>query len=365
MRRSKGEGSIHKRKDGRWHGRYIANGKRKYVYGNTRKEVAQKLTAAISEVNNGLFCEDKGITVKQHIGNWLTTSKSSVRPKTWERYEQICRIHIVPEIGHLKLKSVTPMMVQDLYRRKLEILSPRTVVYVHVTLHKSLSQALKWNLIPKNVTELVDRPRIIKEEIKPLGADEVERLFETVADHPLEALYILAVTTGLRKGEILGLRWTDVDLDSKTLQVRRSLSFMKGGSVFVPPKTAKGKRNIGLSRISIEALQKHRLLQAEQKELWSEDHDLVFPNTMGQPRQSNSVVNTSFERIKRKGNLPNIRFHDLRHTCATLLLSKGVHPKIVQELLGHSSISITLDTYSHVLPNMQEKVVEAMEEIFG
>ena len=177
-------------------------------------------------------------------------------------------------------------------------------------------------------------------------------------------MYILSVTTGLRKGEILGLHWKDVDLDSKVLQVKRSLSFTKEGPVFAPPKTAKGKRSIGLSRISIEALLKHKLLQEGHKRSWAKDHGLIFPNHLGEPRRSNSVVNASFERVKKKGNLPNIRFHDLRHTCATLLLTKGVHPKIVQELLGHSSISITLDTYSHVLPNMQEKVVEAMEDIF-
>lgn len=364
MRRSKGEGSINKRKDGRWQGRYIANGKRRYVYGKTRKEVAQKLTAAINDVNNGTYTPDSSITVKDHLNNWLESYKNSIRFSSWKRYEQICRSHIIPEIGHLKLSKLTPVIIQDLYRKKSLSLSSRTIVYIHTTLHKALDQAFRWSLISKNVTELVDRPKVVKKEIYPLSVKEVDRLFGTIKGHPLEALYILAVTTGLRKGELLGLQWKDIDLESKTLQVKRSLSFDKNGPILSTPKTAKSKRNIVLTSIAVGVLVKHKTKQEELKVKWDKDYDLVFPNRAGKPRDRNGVINKSFKEIKRKGNLPDIRFHDLRHTCATLLLLKGVHPKIVQELLGHSSISITLDTYSHVLPNMQEKVVEAMEDIF-
>ena len=132
----------------------------------------------------------------------------------------------------------------------------------------------------------------------------------------------------------------------------------------VPPKTAKGRRNVGMSRLAVVALRKHKLLQDEQRSLWTKDHGLVFPNDAGEPRRSRNVINVCFGRVKKKGNLPDVRFHDLRHTCATLLLTKGVHPKIVQEMLGHSTIAITLDTYSHVLPNMQGEAVRAMDEIF-
>lgn len=172
------------------------------------------------------------------------------------------------------------------------------------------------------------------------------------------------MTAGLRRGEILGLRWEDVDLEAGTLRVKRSLSFTKDGPCPVPPKTAKGKRSIGLSRICVEALRKHRLLQAEQSRSWGRNLGVVFPNNFGEYRRSQRVINDCFERVKRKGNLPDIRFHDLRHTCATLLLTKGVHPNMVQEMLGHSTISVTLDTYSHVLPNLQSVAVEAMDEIF-
>ena len=364
MRRAKGEGSVTKRKDGRWQARYTANGKRRYIYGRTKSEVARRLNEALHDASRGLVYDDRGTTVRQHVGDWLDASKSSVRARTWERYEQICRNHILPEIGHLKLKNLTPVVVQDLYQEKLKVLSPRTVVYVHVTLHKTLQQALKWNLIPRNVTELVDPPRITKEEVTPLTSEEVSTLFETVKGSPLEALYVLAVTTGLRKGELLGLKWSDVDLDVGLLQVKRSLSLTREGPVMVPPKTAKGRRNVGMSRLAVVALRKHKLLQDEQRSLWTKDHGLVFPNDAGEPRRSRNVINVCFGRVKKKGNLPDVRFHDLRHTCATLLLTKGVHPKIVQEMLGHSTIAITLDTYSHVLPNMQGEAVRAMDEIF-
>jgi integrase len=364
VRRAKGEGSVTKRKDGRWQARYQVNGKRKYIYGKTKTEVAKKLNTALNEINEGFVSEDKGFTVEKHTKSWLETSKGSLRYRTWERYEQVARKHIFPEIGHIRLRNLTPMLIQDLYQKKLKAISPRTVQYIHVTLHRSLSQALRWNLVPRNVAALVYPPKVTKREIRPLTVEEVNILFKTVKGNPLEALYVLAVTAGLRRGELLGLRWEDIDLEIGTLRVKRSLSFNKEGPYLVPPKTAKGTRSISLSQICVEALRKHKLLQLEQKKVWNRNLDIVFPNKVGEYRRSQRVINDCFETVKRKGNLPDVRFHDLRHTCATLLLTKGVHPKIVQELLGHSSISITLDTYSHVLPNMQEKAVRAMDNIF-
>jgi len=364
MRRAKGEGSVTKRKDGRWQARYHANGKRRYIYGKTKSEVARRLNEALHDASRGIVYEDKGITVEEHVGTWLDASRSTVRARTWERYEHICRNHVIPDVGFLKLRNLSPMMVQDRYQKKLRVLSPRTVVYVHVTLHKALQQAVKWNLIPRNVTELVDPPRSTKEEFIPLTPEQVNTLFRTVEDSPLEALYVLAVTTGLRKGELMGLKWSDVDLDAGLLQVKRSLSLTKDGPVMVPPKTAKGSRRVALTVVAVDALRKHRSQQDSQRGAWARDHGLIFPNDAGEPRRSRNVINTCFERVKRRGNLPDIRFHDLRHTCAALLLTKGVHPKIVQEMLGHSSISITLDTYSHVLPNMQDEAVRAMDSFF-
>ncbi len=180
--------------------------------------------------------------------------------------------------------------------------------------------------------------------------------------HPLKALFVLAVTTGFGRGEILGLQWKDIDLDKGTLQIQRSLSLIEGGPVSNSPKTNKSKRNVVLSKVCVKALIKHKLLQENKS--WVKGYGPVFPNTKGEPRRSRNTLNYSRELIKTKGNLPDVRFYDLRHTCATLLLGKGVHPKIVQEMLGHATITRTMDTYSHVLPNMQEKAVAAMENIF-
>jgi len=354
-RRTKGEGSIVKRTDGRWQGAYQDNGKRRYVYGKTRKEAAAKLREALWNVSTGKV-EDSNITLEAYLSDWLNTTKNTLRFSTFKRYEQIVRVHLIPGLGGIKLKNLSPTPIQDLYQKKIKALSPRTVQYIHATLRRALAHAVRLGLLTRNVADLVDPPRLQKREITPLNVEEVNRLFRAIEGHPLEALFVLAVTTGLRRGEMLGLYWNDIDLDQGILQVKRSLALTKGGPVFNPPKTNKGKRSVRLSRICIKALIKHKSLQ--------ENNVLVFPNHEGEPRRSNNVLNSTFNRIKKKGNLPDIRFHDLRHTCATLLLGKGVHPKIVQELLGHSTISITLDTYSHILPNMQEKAVEAMEDIF-
>lgn len=186
MRRAKGEGSVTQRKDDRWQARYQANGERKYIYGSSRRDVARNLTEALSEFNKGLVYDDKGITLTRHLEGWLTSSKNSVRVSTWERYEQICRKHIIPELGHLRIGKLTPAPIQNRYQEKLQVLSPRTVQYIHVTLHRSLSQALRWNLVPRNVAELVDPPRVTKKEIRPLTQKEAKFLFEAVNGNPLE-----------------------------------------------------------------------------------------------------------------------------------------------------------------------------------
>ena len=204
-------------------------------------------------------------------------------------------------------------------------------------------------LIARNVTESVDPPRPQTVEIRPLSVQQVKALLRAVRGDKLEALYVLAVTTGLRQGELIGLKWGDLDLNAGVLRVRRT--------VFVgainPPKTARSNRTVRLTEEAIRALTNH-----------SRESEWVFSTKVGTPISCHNLTNRSWKPLLRKVGLPDIRFHDLRHTCATLLLTKGVHPKIVQEMLGHSSITITLDLYSHVLPDMQEKAVEAMDDIF-
>ncbi len=220
-------------------------------------------------------------------------------------------------------------------------------------------------MVPANVAEAATPPRVTRDEITPLSPAQVKVFLKGVKGKRLEPLFTLAVTTGMRQGELLGLKWEDVDLTEGIVRVRRTLSLDGRKIVFSPPKTAKGKRSIGLTGPAVASLKQHRALQAAEKASWSEDLGLVFPNMQGGPRGSRGYLTEVLRDVLGKAGLPSIRFHDLRHTCATLLLSRNVHPKVVQEMLGHATISITPDTYSHVIPSMMGGVISAMEDLTG
>jgi integrase len=244
-------------------------------------------------------------------------------------------------------------------------LAPRTVRYVHTTLSKALKDALADGLIPRNAASAVKPPKLTKKEISSLSPEQAGAFLDTARGDRFEALYVLAITAGLREGELLGLKWADVDLESGTLSVRRTLSEARSGRFFEPPKNGKG-RSIRLTARALDALTRHKATQNEERlrlgTLW-DDNDLVFASRKGTPMNAKNLTARSFKPLLMSAGLPDIRLHDLRHTCATLLLSKGVHPKLVQELLGHATISITLDTYSHVLPGMGDQTVAAMESV--
>jgi integrase len=370
-KRGNGEGSITRRKDGLYMARYTVEmpdgmRKRKTIYGKEREEVAEKLIEALSNRNRGLVFDADNLKLGEYLGRWLTDSvRDTVRPTTFERYEQVVRLHIRPVLGKVKLKNLTSAHVRGLYRQKLDSgLSSRTVQYVHVTLHKALKQAIADGLIPRNVTEAVKPPQVRREEMQPLTAEQVKVLFKAVKGDRLEALYVLAVTAGLRQGELLGLKWDDIDLEVGTLRVRRTLTTAKGGPVLSAPKTRGSRRTVRLSQMALEALRSHLERQLEEIDsvgsMWREN-GLIFASESGEPLSRQHVTARRFKPLLKRAGLPPIRFHDLRHSCATLLLSKNVNPKIVSEMLGHATIAITLDTYSHVLPTMQESAARAME----
>lgn len=274
---------------------------------------------------------------------------------------------MVPALGRIKLKALTPVHVRGLYRDKMGSgLASRTVLHIHRTLSKARKQAADDGLIPRNAVGLVKPPRPRAEEIRPLDREQVRVLLDATRGDRLEALYVVAVTAGLRRGELQGLRWEDVDLDAETLQVRRTLSEPKGGYVFEAPKSGKG-RNIRLTQRAVVALKEHRRRQLEERmehgALW-QDHGLVFASGIGTSLLGGNL-NRSFKAALQRAGLPEIRFHDLRHTCATLLLRQGVNPKFVQELLGHADISLTLNVYSHVLPDMGDAASGAMDAALG
>jgi integrase len=229
----------------------------------------------------------------------------------------------------------------------------------------ALDQSVRWGTVPRNVCKATTPPKLDAEEIKPLDAEQARQLLRAAGGDRFEALYVLAVTAGLRISELLSIRWQDVDLESggTTLRVRRTNSTAKSGPVFTTPKNGKG-RSIKLTRHAVEALKAHRATQNAERlkagSLW-QDNGLVFCTHGGRPLDSHNVARTSFKPLLERAGLPDIRFHDLRHTCATLLLSRGHHPKLVQELLGHASVALTLDRYSHVLPGMGDQTAAAME----
>jgi integrase len=368
-----GAGTVYprKNKEGKvigYRGSYFApDGKRRYVSAKTKGDAERALRQVMTDAERGLLFEAGTVTVEEYMSRWLTDSvQDTVRSTTFERYEQITRKHIVPEVGRVKLKALTPAHVRGLYRKKLKAgLSPRTVQYVHVTLHKALKQAVRDGLVRRNATEAVKPPQVRREEIRPLTPEQVKTLFEAAKGDRLEALYVLAVTTGLRQRELFGLKWDDVDMEAGTLQVRRTLTTAKGGPVLSAPKTKSSRRTVKLSPTALEALRSHLEHQLEEiyrvGSLWREN-DLIFASEVGEPLGRQYVTRRCFKPLLVRAGLQQIRFHDLRHTCATLLLSKNVNPKVVSEMLGHATIAITLDTYSHVLPTMQESAAAAMED---
>jgi integrase len=373
-KRGNGEGGItrHKR-SGLYMAHYTvqtaAGPKRKALYGKTRSEVAAKLSKALAARESGLTYDAGKQTVGEYLARWLSNSvRDTVRQRTYERYESIVRVHLAPAIGKVKLKALTPDHVRGLYREKLDGgLAPRTVLHIHRALSKALKQATDDGLIPRNAAAPVKPPRPRREEIRPLNREQVRALFEAAREDRLEALYVMAATAGLRRGELQGLKWEDLDLEAGTLQVRRTLSEPRGGYIFEAPKSGKG-RNIRLTQRATAALTDHRKRQLEERmrlgTLW-QDHGLVFPSGTGTP-VSGGNLNRAFKALLKRARLPQtFRFHDLRHTCATLLLRQGVNPKFVQELLGHRDVSLTLNTYSHVLPDMGDVAASAMDDALG
>jgi integrase len=373
--RANGDGDVwpRKNKEGKitsYRGAYVGpDGKRRYVSGKTKEEARRKKREAEADADRGFVFDAANLKVGEYLDRWLSDSvRDTVRQRTYERYESIVRVHIKPAFGRMKLKALTLNHVRALYRQKLDSgLAPRTVNYIHVTLHKALSQAVSDGLVPRNVAS-VKAPRPEKPEIKPLSPEQARKLIATARDagDRYEALYVLALHCGLREGELLGLRWDDVDFsgDTATLQVRRTLSETRTGHKFEKPKNGKG-RSLKCSQKATEALRSHRTRQNEERlslgSLW-QDNGLVFPTTTGTTMSCTNLLGRHFKPLLKSADLPAIRLHDLRHTCATILLMAGKHPKYVQELLGHANISITLDTYSHVIEGMDGGLADAMDE---
>jgi integrase len=372
-KRGNGEGSIYPHKRGGvkvgYRGSYwvdAAEGpKRRYITGETREDVAEKLAKAISDRADGLVFDAGSTTTGEYLTRWLSDSvRGTVQGSTYRSYGRVVDGHLVPGVGRVKLAKLRPDHIRRLYRSMLDAgKATRTVQYAHALLKRALAQAVMDGLIPRNAAEAVRPPKLKRDEIQPLNADQVRALLDA-SDERSCALYTVAVRTGMRPGEILALRWSDVDLEAGTVQINRALS----EGEFSTPKTPRSRRRISLSPATVAALKAHRKRQLEERMaksgLW-EDHGLVFPSSVGTPKSQRNL-NREFKNAAKRAGLPDhFKLYDLRHTCATLLLSRNVHPKYVQELLGHASIALTLDTYSHVMPGMDGGTGGAIDEALG
>jgi integrase len=373
-KRGQNEGSIYRRADGRWAGAVSLGYKggkryRKAIYGKTRAEVRRKVAAAQRAAEQGLPLGSERQTLSQFLRDWLEHSvKPSTRPRTHASYAQLVRLHIEPELGRVPLAKLSPQQVQQLMNRKLASgLSPRTVRYIRAVLRRALNQALKWGLVPRNVATLVEAPKSEACEIRPLDPHQARRLLEALRGDRAEALYSVALAVGLRLGEALGLRWDAVDLDAGVLVVRSQLQRLEGKLRLTERKTSRARRTIHLPVAVVEALRRHRIRQFEERllagERWTET-GLVFTSTIGTPCDARNVTRHLALVLDRAG-LPHVRFHDLRHTCASLLLAQNVHPRVVMEILGHSQIALTMNTYSHVMPTMQEEAASRMDAVLS
>jgi len=338
-RRAKGEGSIFREKTtGYWVAEItLPNGKKRRKRSKQQKVVKEWLLDQRKAVVDNIFLNDERITVADYLDRFMSeVAAHTLAPSTIRSYSYLIRDHIQPEIGRVRLIDLRPEQLQSLYSLKLNAgLSKRTVQYIHAILRRSLNKALRSGLIIRNSTDAVTPPRPVKKPPQTLSADEVNVFLKSVEDHHWYPIYLLAITTGMRKGEILGLQWEDVDL-----------KVMLG-----EPKSATAKRNISWSVKAIEALRQRKL-----------DEGFVFTTSTGRPISQRNLTR-HFHASLEKAGLKRMRFHDLRHTAATLLLQANVHPKIVQEMLGHSTIVLTLDTYSHVIPGLQDGAASEMDRI--
>lgn len=317
------------------------------------------------QIESGLNWDGAKIAVGEYLERWLMDIKGSIRPKTWRQYSGIVHNHIQPMLSQVKLRDLQPFHVQQVYNQLREQgKSQRTVQLVHSVLHRALVVAEKHGLIGRNPAGVVDPPKVIFKEMQVLNDTQARLLLIAAQGHRYETLFHLAITTGLRQGELLGLKWEDIEWASGIIHVRRQLQRVPGdGLRFSSPKTQAGSRMIQIGSVTMRQLAEHRKRQEVERRrgAWQE-HEMVFPSSIGTPTGQRRLHHY-FKRLLKKAELPNIRFHDLRHTAATLMLLNGIPLIVVSRRLGHSKPSVTLDIYGHYIPGMQEQAADLMDEL--
>jgi integrase len=367
-RRGRGEGSIFQRDDGRWVAKVSLgldqNGKRRrrVVYGTTKKEVQERLRKLQEQVDKGILADASRVSVKDYLASWLKTVQVSKAAHTYLQYEQHSRLHLTPILGHLLMAKLTRQHVKQMYVSLAEKgVSASQQRRVGTTLRAAVGQAMEDEILHLNPCRKVPKPRVEKEEMQVWDPDQVARFLEAAKEDRLYALYVLAIDGGLRQGELFGLQWTDFDFATSSVLVQRALEEVRGSLRLKDLKTKKSRRRVVLSTVALGALHEHRkrMLAAGQID------GPVFCDTDGGYLRKSNVVRRSFNVVVKRAGVPRIRFQDLRHTSATLLLLSNENLKVVSERLGHASVKITGDTYSHVTPTMQQAAAEKMARILS
>lgn len=340
----------------------------------TRREAERALRDLLHSIDRGQFVDRHDLTVAAYLqGEWLpAVAPPNLRQSTWSSYSGEVQRHVLPAIGALRLQELRASHLNRLYSDLLRDgridgdggLSPRTVRYIHTIVRKGLADAVRWGLLERNPADLADPPRRDSERqrrlMQPWSAQELARFLDAARSDRLYAAWHFGAMTGMRRGEVLGLRWSDVDFPSATLAVRQTYVSIDGKARFSEPKTAKSRRGIDLDRETVQILRQWEHTQSTDRRDWGpawEEHGLVFTRENGTPIHPDSFTK-QFRRLARAAGVPVIRLHDLRHTTATLWLQAGANPKVVSERLGHHSTAFTLDVYSHVVPGMQAQAAE-------
>lgn len=363
-----GEGSRPRRRpDGRWEARYWAETptgrKRSSVYGKTRKEVVEKLAEAMTTRDEEHGRVETNITLRDFLAQYEEVAKDTMKRRSFETYQDIARKHLLPALGGFQLKDLGREHVQRMYARKRDQgLSAARVRRIHGVLSAALNKAVLWRVISHNICKEVSPPRVEAPEIKPLNREQARRFLAATETDRYHALYVLALTTGMRLGELGGLVWANLRLDMGVVRIDRALITGYGGQSFESPKTSSSRRTITLTRKAVDVLHQYREQQRGAGNAVEGDA-LVFTNTIGGPINPSHFTTRSFKPLLERAGLPHTNFHAAtRHTCCCLLLESGVNPKAVSLQLGHSSVAFTLQKYAHYMPGMGEATAGAMDE---
>ncbi|HUG46951.1 MAG TPA: tyrosine-type recombinase/integrase [Candidatus Limnocylindria bacterium] len=361
-------------------GRDPGTGRRRQLWRSvkgTKKDAERLLVELLHDRDTGLERPVGRQTVGQYLERWLEDYVApSLAPRTANDYRRVVRRVLIPALGSLELAALRPSHVQSLYSRLLREgradgtggLSPRSVGIYHQVLHAALHHAVRWQLLPRNPADAVQRPSVPRRELLTLSPEQVSRLLAAADETPIGVLARMAVLTGMRRGELLGLRWRDLDLAAGLANIQQTAQRISGqGWVFRQPKTRLSRRSVALSPETVRMLSTHRKSQLEARLLAGsayQDRDLVFATALGTPLEPGTIARTWY-RVLTAAGVGHVRWHDLRHAHATLMLSAGVHPKVVSERLGHASVGITLDTYSHVLPGLQATAAAQLDTLLS